>query len=219
MIYLVITTSLVSYYGSLQSIHDREKRYIEAITETLFHIPNTGDIQPVIVENNGPRPTFLDHFTWNRNGVREKVPVIYTSNNAERFRNKGVNELMDVQEVIKRMNIVPSDMIIKVTGRYRVTSPDFFHTVCQNPTKDVFIKWHNVHTKKDDPNDCVLGLYAMRALYVSLLFPCALNLYDSPEIGFASYVQRSLIPSSIYSVKELGVECVFANKPFESYLV
>lgn len=213
MIYLVITASLLSRYGVPQTRSDREERYRYAITETLSHLPDTGDIRPVIVENNGPRPTLLDHFTWNHRGVQEKVPVVYTTHNETQFQNKGVNELMDIQAAMKAMNAIPSDMIIKVTGRYRVRSPSFFETVCRHPEKEAFVKWYNVHAQKEDPNDCVLGCYALRALYLQLLFPCALNLYDSAEVGFAQYVRRSLSSASILSMNELGVECVFADLP------
>ncbi len=211
MIYLIITACLLPKYGAPQAILEREARYRYAITTTLGFLPSTGEIHPVIVENNGPRPTLLDQFTWTCCGEERSVPVIYTCNNQKQYRNKGVNELMDIQQVIQQQKILPSDLVIKLTGRYAVTSRLFFETLLAHPQPHGFLRFYNVHTSREDPYDCVLGLYAIRSLYLSLLYPHTLDLYESAEKGFASYVRRTV--PLIYEMKELGLECQFADHP------
>ena len=71
MIYLIITTSIYNKHGDQQNRENRENRYIEAISESLKHIP----VRTIIVENNGKRETFLDRF------MSDTVSVFYTNNN------------------------------------------------------------------------------------------------------------------------------------------
>ena len=92
--------------------------------------------QPIIVENNGQRQTYLDNFIWNEKSVQ----VIYTNNNQHTFRSKGVNELMDIKEVIHRLGIHDTDMIIKLTGRYKVFSPIFFKYIINRLLNINFLK-------------------------------------------------------------------------------
>jgi hypothetical protein len=125
MIYLIITTSIHNKSGIKNSIKRRDD-YLSAIAETLTHLPNT--IVPVIVENNGQRETYLDNFMHNG----KAVPVIYTDNNRFEYKSKGINEALDIKEVIKQMGIGSHDMIIKLTGRYRVFSSVFFDDIIEN---------------------------------------------------------------------------------------
>ena len=137
MIYLIITSSIANKHGIRHTEH-REKTYKEAITQTLRVLP--AGIKPIIVENNGQRTTFLDDFG---------VDVLYTDNNDFRFRHKGVNELMDIKAVIRHFGIRDDDMVIKVTGRYKVMSPSFFRTIMDDQDGyDAFLKFFNVCTLK-----------------------------------------------------------------------
>lgn len=198
MIYLILTTSLLNQYGS--SVH-RETQYQTAISETLSHLPES--IQPIIVENNGMRTTFLEQFIHSA----RPVPVLYTDHN-ERKASKGVKELLDIQSVIRNYGIQNNDMVIKVTGRYRVTSPLFFHEVMQSP-HDAFIKFYGVSTQRFDPNESVLGLYAMRAYLLLLWHSGSIDLFSSAEVAFARYATRSC--SLIKEMQHLGMTCVFAE--------
>jgi hypothetical protein len=203
MIYLIITTSIHNRYGSIQA-EKRKEEYLRSITETLQHLPN--EIQPFIVENNGERETYLDHFTHNS----KKVPVIYTINNTYSFKNKGVNELLDIQDVIRLKKIDPTDIIIKLTGRYRVTTPDFFKEVIGFQKEyDAFIKFYGSCSLQYETYDCILGCYAIRSMYLSMFHYHQMNQYDSPEIAFATYVRR-MIPK-IKEVKNLCLECKFSE--------
>lgn len=203
MIYLIITTSIHNRYGAIQA-EQRKKEYLYSITETLSHLPNT--IQPFIVENNGQRETYLDHFSHNS----KNVPVIYTNNNIYSFKNKGVNELLDIQDVIRLKKIDPNDMIIKLTGRYRVTSSDFFESVIQFQKEyDAFIKFYGSCSLQYEKYDCILGCYAIRSMYVSMFHYHQMNQYDSPEIAFATYVRR-VIPK-MNEIEALCIECTFSE--------
>ena len=125
MIYLIITTSINNRYGAKDQT-ERQERYLYAINETLKVLPY--EIKPIIVENNGKRETYLDNFYHNQ----EHLKVFYTENNKQQFKSKGANELLDIKEVIKKYNIQDDDIIIKLTGRYRVLSPKFFEYIIEN---------------------------------------------------------------------------------------
>jgi len=203
MIYLIITTSIHNRYGSVQS-EQRKEEYLFSISETLSHLPHT--IQPIIVENNGQRETYLDYFTHHST----KVSVVYTTNNIHSFKNKGVNELLDIQEVIRVKNIKPDDIIIKITGRYRMLSPDFFNVVLRYQNEyDAFVKFYGSCSLQYEMYDCILGCYAMRSMYVSMFHYYQMNQYDSPEVAFATYVRRML--PRINEIENLCLECKFSE--------
>jgi len=180
---------------------NREEEYRTALSETLSHLPVC--IQPIIVENNGARTTFLEQFTHDH----RPVPVLYTDHN-ERSASKGVKELLDIQYVIRNYGIRNDDMVIKVTGRYRVTLPAFFQEVIDSP-HDAFIKFYDVSMQTFHPMESVLGLYAMRAYLLLLWHAQLIDLSPSAEIAFARYAKRSC--SRIKEMQHLGLTCIFAD--------
>lgn len=203
MIYLIITTSIHNRYGSIHS-EQRKNEYLNAITTTLAHLPN--EIQPLIVENNGQRETYLDYFIHNS----ILVPVIYTDNNKHSFKNKGVNELLDIQNVIRSKNIKPDDILIKITGRYRILSPDFCKLVIKYQNDyDAFIKFYGSCSLEYEKYDCILGCYAIRSMYISMYHYTKMDYYDSPEIAFATYVRRNI--PKIMEIENLCLECKFSE--------
>ena len=200
MIYLIITTSLHNRYGS--SVN-RDQQYQSAIQEILAHLPPC--IQPIIVENNGLRPTFLNRFMH----ADKSVPVIYTDHNEMR-KSKGVKELLDIQYVIRQYGIGDNDIVIKVTGRYRVTSSLFFQEVIDHQEQyDAFIKFYGVCSLRFDRNESVLGLYAMRAYLLLWWHPTSVDLSSSAEVAFAKYAKSSC--SRIREIEYLGLTCIFAE--------
>jgi hypothetical protein len=204
MIYLIITTSIINRYGVLNDISQREERYKYAINDTLEHLPSS--ITPIIVENNGHRPTYLDNFYHNNN----KVQVIYTDNNKKIFKSKGVAEFLDIIEVINRIGIKDDDVIIKLTGRYRFLSNMFFKNIIQEEKLyDAFIKFYGTCSLKFDKNDCVLGVYVIRVLYLKLFNPLTIQNYSSAEIAFSKYIK--LCGARIKEVDNIGLECCFAD--------
>jgi hypothetical protein len=193
MIYLIITTSIYNKIGVKNDIH-RKETYINSINKTLSFLPN--EIKPIIVENNGKRKTYLDTLNCD---------IIYTNNNKINSIHKGINELLDIKEVINIYDIKDEDIIIKLTGRYHLTSSYFFDLVI-NTTKDAFVSFFNVCELKYMEYDCVLGLFAIKCKYLKVFeYDCK----NSPEVEFATFVKKNI--SSIMEVKKLFLRCCFAD--------
>lgn len=203
MIYLIITSSLLT--ARFQAAPEKRlNEYLSAIQETLLHLPSS--IRPIIVENNGERTTCLEQFMH----LGNSVSVLYTMNNERKYKSKGVNELLDLHEVINRMNIQGNDIIIKLTGRYSMISPAFFNEVIEHESDyDAFIKFFNVCAMEFQENDCVLGLYAIRAYLLKGWNPYSIDNHSSAEVAFARYVRRSVL--RIKEMNRLDVRCVFAE--------
>ena len=204
MIYLIITTSINNRYG-LQDQKEREERYLYAISETLKNLPR--EIKPIIVENNGKRSTYLDNFYHHHN---QHVKVFYTDNNRQQFKSKGVNELLDIKEVIDRYGIEDDDIIIKLTGRYRALSPLFFKDVIKNEKNyDAFVKFYGTCSLKFEEYDCILGCYAMRANFIKLFNHLSIDNYKSAEVAFARYIR--FCGARLKEIETLDIECSFAE--------
>ena len=142
MIYLIITTSINNRYG-IQDQTERQERYLYAISETLKVLPY--EIKPLIVENNGERSTYLDNFYHNQ----QRVKVFYTNNNKQLFKSKGINELLDIKEVIDKYGIKEVwQCLFYSNGKVSKYVPDnTFYSFCIdrysngipcNPTFDTF---------------------------------------------------------------------------------
>ena len=205
MIYLIITTCINNRFG-FQDAKEREDRYLYAISETLKVLPH--EIKPIIVENNGKRDTYLDNFYHHH---RQHVKVFYTENNRKEYKSKGVNELLDIHEVIHRYGIEDDDIIIKLTGRYRVLSPKFFMDVLKDENNfDAFVKFFSVSTLQFEQYDCVLGCYAMRAKYFKMFNPPTIDNYKYAEVAYARYF-RFIIPR-LKEIEDLQLECNFGEE-------
>ena len=211
MIYLIVTSSIIDKNQHTKKDDEfRKNTYLNSIKKTLAVLPN--DITPILVENNGKRETYLDELD---------IPVFYTENNNNPlYYHKAVNEFADIHDVIKKYNIKDEDMIIKITGRYYPYHSYFFDLVCNEQLNyDVFMKFLNVGTMVFDPNDCVMGLFAMRCKYLkSFHFLEELNEKNpSAEVQFCNYI-RSLKDCKIYSVDYLYATFCFADDWLITYL-
>jgi hypothetical protein len=198
MIYLIITTCILNRYGNKNAVH-RKKTYMESIRQTLLLLPK--EIQPIIVENNGKRSTYLDSFN---------VPILYTMNNMRKYHHKGFNELDDIKDVITQYNIMDEDIVIKLTGRYQILNDVFFKTVIEKCDKyEAFVKFYNVCTFKFMENDCVLGLFAIKCKYMKQF-----NYIDpkkkSHEVEFATFVRNLNI--NVMEIETLNLRCCFATE-------
>jgi hypothetical protein len=203
MIYLLITTSILDKFN-LPNFDERRERYLLAISETLKILPL--EIKPLIVENNGKRDTYLDNFYHHH---RQHVKVFYTNNNKLDYTCKGVNEIIDIKEVIEKYGIEEDDIIIKLTGRYRALTMKFFKYVIENGNNfDIFLKFFNVYSQQFDGNDCVLGCFAIRAKYIQMFNPLSMLSTESAEIAFAKYAR--FCGGRLKEIEELGIECNFA---------
>ena len=234
MIYLIITASIKNKSGSRNAEH-RKNRYIDSITQLLSLIqtdasikptknlirpadshssgsmttedlhpsPEGADlnlqrVKPIIVENNGLRETYLDGLSCD---------VVYTNNNRFNFRHKGVNELLDIKEVINKYNIQDDDVVIKLTGRYKVLDTTFIELVKNNSDLyDAFVKFFNVFTKEYMFDDCVLGLFAIKCKYLkNFEYKCI----KSAECEFADHVRQNV--NKIMEIADLKLDCCFAE--------
>lgn len=204
MIYIIITTCINNKIGIVTELTkiNRNNRYIECITQLLELIKNDTDIKPIIVENGGLRKTYLNDFNCD---------VLYTNNNSYNFLHKGFNELLDIKEVINKYNINDNDIIIKITGRYKLLNNDFINLV-KNNNKDAYIKFFNVCTKEFMDNDCVLGLYAIKCKYIkNFNYNGLIN--KSPEVEFAEYVKTNINLNNYIEVKNLNLEyCLYLDE-------
>jgi len=198
MIYIIITTS-INNKGGIQNINNRKDRYIDSIQNLLLLIENDLSIKPIIVENNGFRRTYLDDLNCD---------VLYTNNNIYNFSHKGVNELLDIKEVIDKYKIQDDDIVIKLTGRYKVLDLTFINSIKNNcDIYDAFIKFFNVCELKFMDYDCVLGLFSIKCKYLKKFnYKCE----KSPEVEFATYVKQN-ININIMEVNNLNLECCFAD--------
>ena len=202
MIYIIITACIHNRFGLIDE-ERRKNRYLTAIADTIQHIPS--HMTPIIVENNGERETYLDHFQHAGKPVR----VVYTNNNELTYQHKATIEMTDIKDTIRRCNIRESDMIIKITGRYRMMSSDFFNMVeKEEPNYHAFIKFYNVCEKIFDDDDCVLGCFALRTIYFQLYPHRTADSIPSGERAFASYINRT---SRVKKINQLDVECEFAD--------
>ena len=204
MIYLILTASLQTQILSTAS-EDRLARYQFAIQETLSCVPAW--IQVILVENTGTG-------TGTGTGPFDNlsIPVIYTENGKLPMRNKGVNEWLDVKEVINQLDMKDNDIVIKLTGRYRLLSPQFFEYIKRTAgEKDAWFRFMNVCTGEADPADCVLGCYAARVSALRYLSWSWMNLFDSPEKAMAKHIRSSVSTERIAEMDRLDVECIFSE--------
>jgi hypothetical protein len=202
MIYLIITTSINNKIGIITELTkiNRNNRYIECINQLLELIKLDTDIKPIIVENNGLRNTYLNNFNCD---------IVYTNNNFYDFNHKGYNELLDIKEVINKYNIKDDDIIIKITGRYKLLNMNFINIV-KNNNKDAYIKFFNVCTNQFMYNDSVLGLYAIKCKYLKLFNYNELN-NKSPEVEFAEYVRSNIDKNNLMEIENLNLEYCLYN--------
>ena len=194
MIYLIITTSINNRYGT-NDANERKERYLYAISETLKIVP----YKTIIVENNGKRDTYLDSLQ----------EIFYTDNNKYSFKSKGINELFDIKDVIKQYNIQDDDIIIRLTGRYRLLSSHFLDQINTYDTYDAFIKFYGSCSLQFEQYDCILGCYAIRAKYIKLYNPLLITNYKSAEVAFARYIR--FCGAKVKEIKHLDVECSFSD--------
>ena len=209
MIYLILTASLTSGISSTVS-ENRLERYQYAIQESLSCLPD--GVQPIIVENtssgHGGGAGSLDHFTCHE----KRVPVWYTDNGHHRMKNKGVNEWLDIKAVIDQWDMKDNDIIVKLTGRYRLLSSQFIEQIRATETeKDAWFRFLNVCTEKEDPEDCVLGCYGARVSCLRYLSWSWMNLFDSPERAMAKHIRSSVSTKRLAEMVHLDVECVFSE--------
>lgn len=208
MIYLILTASLKNRIASSVS-ENRIERYKYAIHKTLNYVPEF--VYPIIVENthNNNEPSQLENC-FNHNG--KPIDIIYTDHGHLNMKNKGVNEWLDIEYIIKQYNMKDNDIIIKLTGRYCLLSNRFIKEIEKtNKEKDVWLRFMNASTGDDDPYDCILGCYAARVSSLRYLSWSWMNLFESPEKAMAKYIRSFVTTDRIMEIPYLDIECLFSE--------
>lgn len=199
MIYIIITTSINNKADVQDDIH-RRKRYIDSIEQILNLTGPDVSIKPIIVENNGLRHTYLDNLNCS---------ILYTDNNKVNCPHKGGNELLDIKNVIAQYKIQDDDIIIKLTGRYKLLSSSFLELVKNNANNyEAFVKFYNVCKQTYEFDDCVLGLFAVKCKYLK---DFNYKFTRSPECEFADYIRVTINKDKLIEVQDLDLECCFAD--------
>lgn len=191
MIYLIFTTCISSYYGTDEAKDENTRMHVYSISipKTIDAISKSEQLRvnilPIIVENNGERPTPFDIIRG------AGIQVVYTDTNKNSSLHKAEKELADLKEVIRIYNIQDDDIIIKMTGRYFVNSPIFFDFVKQQENNfDVIMKFMNICTQEYTQNDCILGLYAIRCKYLKQFNYT--DFTNSAEVQFATWIRENI---------------------------
>lgn len=164
MIYFLVTCSLIDKHPTpwvIKVPEDfRTQEYAEGIETVLNiskYVPNS---KVILIENNGPRRTFLDLYRG--------CQVFYTNNNIINTKNKGIKELKDLKDCITHYGIQDDDFIVKVSGRYKIlgTSP-FIERLRNLSGIDCILRYGSFNAPSDTRvKDCITGLIGMRAKYV-----------------------------------------------------
>jgi hypothetical protein len=199
MIWLIITACIDNWYGG-RDLEKRNKEYKEGITGTLKHIGK--DIRVIIVENTASGPTFLNDYS----------EVFLTHNSRLKLENKGMYETKDIVDTVKHYNIPDEDTVIKITGRYSLLD-SWFVNIVRNSEYDAYLKFFNVCTGEFMPNDCIMGLYAIKAKYLKKLNPLSIGATKSMECDFADFIRKECI--NILEIKKLGLKCIFSDNGLE----
>lgn len=201
MIYIIITVSIDNNYCDFikfnnlpKSSNERNTRYIYSITQLLKLIENDNDIKPIIVENGGKRETYLDNFNCD---------VLYTNNN-DTYIHKGFNEQLDIQEVIKKYDINDDDIIIKISGRYRLLNKDFINII-KNNDKDAYVKFFCVAARQFGFNYMSSGLFAIKCKYLKKFMYTGLNNISS-DSELAVYIRENIDKNNLMEITNLNLE-------------
>jgi hypothetical protein len=179
------------------------------ITKLLNITKNINNIKIIIVENNGKRGTILDNLGCD---------VYYTMNNFLPTSNIGYKELQDIFDCITNYNILDSDFIIKMTGRYIIEENSEFISIINKISNnkidvDCVIKYGSYFKPVDyKMKDCITGLIGMKCKYIKQIeYP---NNNDSVEWNWAKTTYL-MDDNKIIKVDKLGINiCPGGNNYF-----
>jgi mRNA-degrading endonuclease HigB of HigAB toxin-antitoxin module len=175
---------------------NRVSNYVTSIAHTLsiLHPLILNDkIKVIIVEGNGLRDTVLEMFRTN---------ILYTNNNETKYRRYGRNELMDIKSVIDTYKINDDDLVIKISGRYKLLSLYAFEKILKNPDYEAYINLNDTNPNEiKHPDSCSLALFGMRAKFWSAFNYTDENSYCEHEL--CRYVKQL----NYFEIEKLYVAC------------
>ena len=158
----LLSTVSYEYQQRLKII--RIHQYLEFI-HYILELANQVNGRVILIENNGKRETPLDSLG---------CEVLYTNNNSLSTANKGIKEIQDIWDCIQHYNIPDDELIVKVTGRYRIDLNGQFCNVlrsCNPETTDAILRygWYGDTSKETPHEDCLTGLIAMKCKYIKAI--------------------------------------------------
>lgn len=170
MIYFLVTCSLVDKHPTPWIIKLPEsyriKEYaigIESILKLSATVPNS---RVILIENNGPRHTFLSLYPKHTKGCE----LFYTQNNSLETINKGIKELKDIKDCIDHYKIQDDDFIVKLSGRYQVLENSPFLEILKTLPNhvDCMLRYGSFNgiASPVKMKDCITGLIGMRCKFV-----------------------------------------------------
>ena len=132
--------------------------------------------------------------------ICEKIPVIYTRVNNSSLRNKGVNEARALSAFLSGLHASNSEMIVKVTGRYRFENLSFLET-CEQTDKDAIVCL-------GECNQVYTACFAMRkGIMEDMLLSIDYNAMESDMVNFerlvALYIERKSVRKEV--VPKIGL--------------
>jgi len=204
-IVLVITTVLYPDYGLGVGVHgggdtldQRHALYRENIAHNVNLISGLG-IEVVVVENSaaarGLKHTVLD-------GLGTKV--LYTNSSSMKLncvaRWKGLRETRDLKLACLAIGCNDDDIVIKLTGLYRLSDNSFFEAVRST------IGQYDVAYKQCPDYKIVLGLIAMRYGFLkNAITKGPSDVRFCPEAMYADDISNTVPESRILVVDKLGL--------------
>lgn len=170
MVTFLITTSLYihpihceivdkNYIPTIYKL--RNEQYTSCIPEILEFAKEI-NARCFLLENNGKRDTVLDLMGCD---------VLYTNNNFLNTQSKGIKEIVDIYEAIHTLNIPDDELIVKVTGRYKLDTNGSFCKELRtynSETTDCIVRygWYGDTSDESPHEDCLTGLIAMKCKYI-----------------------------------------------------
>lgn len=217
----VLVTAAVSgkFHPASGEFHNatRQQQYEKALPLLRYAVDQANlDSTMIIVENKGPRTTYLDTIAQ-----QIQAKLLYTSNeNQVHTTNKGVREYADLHDALEfAAQIEPlsaDDWVVKVTGRYMIFSPSPLLAALSNPNLDVIARFGSWAFKgpprERAMNDLVTGFFAMRVHVWKAFFTANPRGVDPPgaqpddPIAWATgrFIQSHVPPERVLALDELN---------------
>jgi len=166
MNYFLVTTSISDSLSMT-----RKLEYISGITQLINAIIQNEitNYKVIIIENNGfNKKTFLDDLILL---LPDSVEVFHTNNNNNIItNNKGVKELQDILDCINHHNINDDDFIVKMTGRYYVSTTSELFKQLKTQKYDCILRYGSfINPVNYKMNDCITGFICMKCKYIKMI--------------------------------------------------
>jgi len=173
----------------------RKEEYIISFN-TLCSFGYKNNIQIIECINNS-EDSFLNTLT-------EKV--FYTKQNYA-YRNKGVNELLNIKFFLENFNVDDEEKIVKLTGRYNLLDNSFIKEF-ENSSCDVLYK-------KDSVNQVFFGCLCLKKkVLTNFINQLNFNVLESNlvciEKSFADFIYKSEYEQKV--IEKINIRCNINNE-------